>query len=59
MRFSLVFLLGVLGSVIFLAGCESAPAEADDARLMSPSKRGDRNHRHVPRHHHCHQHDHH
>lgn len=59
MRFSLLFLLGVLGAVMLSAGCESTPAATDEARQTPPAKRGDRNHRHVPRHHHCRQHDHH
>lgn len=57
MKFPLVFLLGVLGMVS--VGCESAPAAADDARQTTPAKHGDHNHRYMPRHRHCMQHDHH
>lgn len=59
MRFSLVFLLGVLGVVMLTAGCESTTAAEEGTRQTISVKRGDRNHRHVPRHRHCRQHDHH
>lgn len=56
MRFSLVFLLGVL---MLTSGCESTPEAEEGTRQTISVKRGDRNHRHVPRHRHCRQHDHH